>query len=433
MVIAAGSRIGKYVVERRLGAGGMAEVFLAYATGAEGFARRFAIKRILGGDANENHVRLFTSEALITSKLEHEHIVSVVDFDRDAADGGLFLVMEYVDGVDLDALRASGPIPVPVSIVIIADVLRALAYAHSAPITNDGRTGVVHRDISPHNVLISWRGIAKVSDFGIAKLRDASASIHIVGKPSYMSPEQVKAEKLDGRSDLFAVGVVLWELLVGTPLFRGSDYREVLSSVMFQHIDTPRACNSSVPSDVSRIVMRLLERDPAKRYANAREALTDLAATDSYPRDGRELLADFLLERVPGRAPARATRGPTRVTAPESPVTRRSRRRGLALAALAFGGVASTAGIFIITSSTDSQAESPHAPTRADAAPAPASQVSTTPPVEPPSPPDATTTSAPAAVPEAPAPDPVRHVAAPTKAAKSTPSGFRVQQWPEQH
>src|SRR3954464_3081373 len=159
---------GKYRLDTRLGGGGMAEVFLGSQLGAEGFSRRVAIKRVLPGYSdNPSFAQMFVAEAQISSRLVHPNIVSVVDFDRDA-ENRLFLVMELVEGKDLDTLVSSGLLPYPVVIFVISEVLRGLGHAHDLPVGNDVR-GVIHRDVSPHNVLLSWEGSVKVSDFGIAK------------------------------------------------------------------------------------------------------------------------------------------------------------------------------------------------------------------------------------------------------------------------
>src|SRR5689334_18123127 len=271
---------GKYRLDQRLGGGGMAEVFLASTMGAEGFSRRVAIKRVLPGYSdNEAFSRMFVEEARISSQLVHPNIVSVVDFDRDA-ENRLFLVMELVEGKDLDGLLSTGLLPIPVVIFVIAEVLRGLGYAHDLPVGNDVR-GVVHRDVSPHNVLLSWAGAVKVSDFGIAKARaasEATASVFIKGKPAYMSPEQANGQPLDGRSDLFAVGIMLWEMLVGRRLFVGDDMRATLAAVLFGQIPRPRALRADIPKDLERVTMKLL---------------------------GRELLTATLAERFPGQAPVR--------------------------------------------------------------------------------------------------------------------------------
>ena len=154
----------------------MAEVFLGNTVGAEGFSRPVAIKRVLPGYSdNPQFAKMFIVEARISSRLVHPNIVSVLDFDRDH-ENRLFLVMELVDGKDLDALLQTGPLPASVVIHIIGEMLRGLGYAHDLPGTTDAMRGVVHRDVSPHNVLLSWEGAAKVSDFGIAKAREASSA-----------------------------------------------------------------------------------------------------------------------------------------------------------------------------------------------------------------------------------------------------------------
>jgi serine/threonine protein kinase len=298
---------GKYRLDTRLGGGGMAEVFLGSMLGAEGFSRRVAIKRVLPGYSdNPAFAQMFVAEAQISSQLQHQNIVSVLDFDRDA-EGRLFLVMELVDGADLDALAASGPLPFPVIIYVISEVLRGLGHAHDLPSGTELR-GIVHRDVSPHNVLLSWEGAVKVSDFGIAKARQASeatASVFIKGKPAYMSPEQANGQALDGRSDLFAVGVMLWEMLVNRRLFVGEDTRATLASVLFGQIPRPRSLRPDVPKDLERVVMKLLERDLPARYATAEAAIHDLLECKDAPRNGREQLMRVLAERFPDKAPVR--------------------------------------------------------------------------------------------------------------------------------
>jgi hypothetical protein len=298
---------GKYRLDARLGGGGMAEVFLGSKVGAEGFSRKVAIKRVLAGFSdNPSFADMFIAEARISARLVHPNIVSVLDFDRDD-EHRLFLVMELVEGKDLDSLVATGLLSVPVVIFVIGEVLRALAYAHDLPVGSDVR-GVVHRDVSPHNVLLSWEGAVKLSDFGIAKARaasEASASEFIKGKPAYMSPEQANSQRLDGRSDLFAVGVMLWEMLVGRRLFVAEDTRATLAAVLFGQIPRPRSLRSEVPRDLERVCMKLLERDLPARYANAELALRDLLACTDAARDGRELLVKLLAERFPHAAPRR--------------------------------------------------------------------------------------------------------------------------------
>lgn len=285
----------------------MAEVFVGSAVGAEGFSRKVAIKRVLPGFSdNAGFAKMFVSEAQISAQLVHPNIVSVVDFDRDA-EGRLFLVMELVDGKDLDALIATGLLPPRVVIYVVGEVLRGLGFAHDLPM-GTGMRGIVHRDVSPHNVLMSWEGAVKVSDFGIAKARaasEATASLFIKGKPAYMSPEQANGQPLDGRSDLFAVGVMLWEMLVGQRLFVAEDTRATLAAVLFGQIPRPRSVRADVPKDLERVTMKLLERDLPARYAAAEEAIADLMSCSDAPRSGREVLIATLAERFPKVAPVR--------------------------------------------------------------------------------------------------------------------------------
>jgi len=302
---------GKYRLDTRLGGGGMAEVFIGSTVGAEGFSRKVAIKRILPGFSdNPAFAQMFVAEAQISSQLQHPNIVSVLDFDRDP-DGRLFLVMELVEGKDLDDLVSTGMLPIAVVIHVIAEVLRGLGYAHNLPTSESTMRGLVHRDVSPHNVLVSWEGAVKVSDFGIAKARAASsatASMFIKGKPQYMSPEQANGQPLDGRADLFAVGVMLWEMLTGQRLFVGSTTQEVLARMLFSPIAWPRQIRPEVPIDLERIAMRLLERNLAARYPAAEDVVEDLLACKDAPRGGRDELIAVMVDRFPGLAPVRPVR-----------------------------------------------------------------------------------------------------------------------------
>jgi serine/threonine protein kinase len=354
----------------------MAEVFVGSAVGVEGFSRKVAIKRVLPGFSDEaTFAHMFVSEARISSRLVHPNIVSVLDLDRDP-EGRLFLVMELVEGRDLDSLNTTGLLPFPVVIFVISEMLRGLGYAHDLPVDNDLR-GVVHRDVSPHNVLLSWEGAVKISDFGIAKVRAATAataSAFLKGKPAYMSPEQANGDRLDGRSDLFAVGVILWEMLTGRRLFVGEDTRATLASVLFGQIPRPRALRGEVPKDLERVTMKLLERDLPARSATAEEAIGELLECQAAITGGRELLVRTLADRFPRDAPVRHSAlrarsgSPVPSAAPDrslgdmraAPTVVASmkamgrRRRGLAIAG-GIGGTVAMAGIaFALVSSAAS-------------------------------------------------------------------------------
>lgn len=304
----------RYILDERLGAGGMAEVFRARRVGINDFSRSVAVKRILGGQAASPKLQeMFAAEARITSQLVHPNIVSVLDFDRDRV-GSLCLVMEFVDGCDLSRLTKTGLLPFETVTHIIVEALKGLGHAHR--FMRQGIRGVVHRDVSPHNLLLSWQGEVKVSDFGLAKARSvdsATATEGLKGKPAYMSPEQANSQPLDGRSDLFAIGTILWELLVGRPLFGADDSRASLAAILFGTVPPPRQLRPDVPRDLEKVALRLLARERSDRYRTAEAAIAELLACRSANADGRALLSTLLAQRFhralpPRRPPATAVR-----------------------------------------------------------------------------------------------------------------------------
>src|SRR5689334_15683183 len=262
----------KYVIEGLVGRGGMGEVFAGRVLGVEGFSRPVAIKRIHSQYSEDRGLRLMlAAEARLTARLSHSNIVAVHDLDQDEA-GRLFLVMELVHGIDLASLLRTGALPVPVALFVTCEILRGLGHAHDLPTTEDSLRGLVHRDVSPQNMLIGWDGAVKVSDFGLAKARattNASASLFVKGKLAYMSPEHANGDALDGRSDLFSVGVMLWEMVCGGRLFGRDTMEATVRAVLFDPIPSPRSRSPELPRDIDQITMRLLERDRARRYDTA--------------------------------------------------------------------------------------------------------------------------------------------------------------------
>lgn len=282
----------------------MADVFEATILGAAGFERPVAIKRVRAElSAHPAFGDMFINEARIASLLHHENIVGVVDFDRDEQ-GRYFLVMERVTGIDLRELTTTGILPFAVSAFIMSEVLTGLAYAHS--LRRDDRVlGIVHRDITPHNIMVTWDGNPKIVDFGIAKAvaaTGASNSGTLRGKLAYMSPEQAHGRPLDGRSDVFAAGVIFYELLAGQRLFRGTSEPEILSKVLGQPIASPRQVDPSIPEDLANANLALLERDPNHRLS-ARQAMELLLGCPSLTGRARLDLRELLRARFPGRAP----------------------------------------------------------------------------------------------------------------------------------
>jgi len=313
---------GKYRFGRLIGGGGMAEVYEATAIGAEGFARPVAIKRMLPAlSLDPSFGQMFVNEARIASLLHHENIVSVVDFDRDA-DGRYFLVMELVSGVDLRKLASSGPLPWGVIVYLLAGVLNGLGYAHELE-AGGKPLRIVHRDVSPHNVMVSWDGAVKLVDFGIAKAvaaTGASRSNTLKGKMAYMSPEQAHGLELDGRADVFAVGVMGHELITGQKLFPGQTEVEVLARVLTQPIAWPRAWRPDVPADLEAVVMQMLERDRNARFANAQAAQEALLATTVVDPRAQIALREELRRRFPEAPRRRGESQPGFVATPSGPV-----------------------------------------------------------------------------------------------------------------
>jgi serine/threonine protein kinase len=293
------------MIERLVGRGGMGEVFAGRALGLEGFSRAVAIKRIHSQYGDERALRsMFVAEARLTARLSHGNIVAVHDLEQDQA-GRLFLVMELVDGIDLASLLRTGALPLPVALFVTCEILRGLGHAHDLPASDDSVRGLVHRDVSPQNMLIGWDGAVKVSDFGLAKARariEASASLLVKGKIAYMSPEQANGAALDGRSDLFSVGVMLWEMICGARLFGRSTLEATVRSVLAEPIPSPCSRSPGLPRDLERVTMRLLARDRGRRYPTAGAAREALLACAAYPKNGRELLSALLGERLPTRA-----------------------------------------------------------------------------------------------------------------------------------
>jgi serine/threonine protein kinase len=278
-------KFGRYILLDRIGVGGMAEVFRAVMPGVEGFQRTFVLKRILAERAQSPYfVEMFVQEARINALLNHPNIVQVFDFGN--VGGTYFLAMEYVRGRDvsemLRRLRARDrPCPVAVAAFIAREVAAALAYAHSLAGSDGTALNIIHRDISPSNIICLRAGGVKLLDFGIAKALnepeiERTGQGLFKGKLSYISPERIKDLPVDGRADLFALGAVLWELLVGRKLFRGKTEFDTLQNVAQMAVPPPSSIRSDVPPELDRIVARALARDPDQRYQTGQELADDL-------------------------------------------------------------------------------------------------------------------------------------------------------------
>ncbi|QSQ16303.1 serine/threonine-protein kinase [Myxococcus landrumensis] len=268
---------GRYQLLKRLAMGGMAQLYLARQPGPEGFEKLVVVKRILPHLAeNDDFVKMFLDEARIAARLNHANVVQI--FDLGAQDDSFFIAMEYIHGEDMRRVwkqseAMAQPVPVPLVCRILIEACAGLDYAHKRTDPTTGKPlGIVHRDVSPQNILVTFEGGVKVVDFGIAKAADQATVTRsgvLKGKYSYMSPEQAAGQRVDCRADIFALGVVLYELLTSTRLFkRGSDI-QTLAAVAECKVAPPSQVSSRVPQDLDAIVLKALAKDPAARYQEA--------------------------------------------------------------------------------------------------------------------------------------------------------------------
>jgi serine/threonine-protein kinase len=277
--------VGRYVVYGEIASGGMATVHFGRLTGVAGFARSVAIKQLHPQFARDpDFVKMFLDEARLAARITHPNVVATLDVVSEGED--LFLVMDYVRGVSLSEvsriLRARGErVPPLVATGILAGALHGLHAAHEAKGDTGERLDIVHRDVSPQNILVGTDGVARVLDFGVAKAAgrlQTTRDGQLKGKLSYMAPEQIQGEAVTRRTDLYAAAVVLWEALTGERLFKGENEGNVLAKVLSGQVRAPSAIVPSLPEALDRVVLRGLERDPSRRYATAREMAQELDA-----------------------------------------------------------------------------------------------------------------------------------------------------------
>ncbi len=273
----------RYKVIEKLASGGMAEVFRAESAGLEGFKKTVAIKRVLPHlSQKKQFMGMFIDEARLSAHLSHSNCVQV--FDIGIGDDTYFIVMEYIDGADLKAViehqrKQGGAVPIEEACLICVRICEGLSYAHEL---RDGRghhLGIVHRDMSPPNVLITRHGEVKIVDFGLAKansqLEHSEPGI-IKGKFSYLSPEAARGEPVDARTDIFAVGIILWEMLANRRLFLGETDLETVRQVQAAAVPPIRQFNRRVTPEIERILAKTLTKDPRERYQSARDLGQDL-------------------------------------------------------------------------------------------------------------------------------------------------------------
>jgi len=300
-----GVAFGQYRLQERIGVGGMAEVWKARMTGVEGFQKTVAIKKILPHlTDSSDFVEMFVDEAKLAAQLNHAHIIHIYDLGR--IEGDYYIAMEYVEGENLRAIlnaaRERGrPLPVGLALHVAARLASALDYAHRKRDFEDQSLDLVHRDVSPQNVLIGYEGTIKLCDFGIVKAVSKTSHTRmgaLKGKLQYMSPEQAWGRNVDGRSDIFSLGALLFEMLTGRRLFSGDSEMEVLEAVRECRIQAPGSLDPSVPDEVDEIVLKALAREPDERYQKAGELERQIeeVLVAMRPAPGQSELATYMHE-----------------------------------------------------------------------------------------------------------------------------------------
>jgi eukaryotic-like serine/threonine-protein kinase len=277
------SQLSDYVLLERIGNGGMAEVFRAEKRSMGGFVRRVAVKRILPHLAsNREFVRMFVDEARIAASLHHGNIVAIQDLGF--IDGNLCLVMELIEGKPLNEVLArlakqGRLLSLRHALFIALEMCKGLHAAHERRV-NGALAPIIHRDVSPHNVLISFSGEVKISDFGVAKATERVSHTDantVKGKISYMAPEVLSGESLDTRADLFAIGIVLHEMLVAKRLFEGPSFPDIIRQVTQGQIKPPSSVRRKLPPQIDAIVMKALARNPSERYQRVADLARDIS------------------------------------------------------------------------------------------------------------------------------------------------------------
>jgi serine/threonine-protein kinase len=391
------TRIDRYELYGEIASGGMATVHLGRLVGPAGFGRTVAIKRLHPHLAKEpEFVTMLTDEARVAGRIGHPNIVSTLDIV--AADGEVFLVMEYVAGLTLSALmkRAAAQaerIPIGIVNTIMAGILHGLHAVHEARDENGKPLEVVHRDVSPQNIMVGVDGVARVLDFGIAK---AAGRLHttrdgqLKGKLGYMSPEQLGAGTVDRRTDIYAAAVVLWEVLAGERLFEGDDAAAVFGSVMQKRVAPPSEKNPEVPPEIDQAALRALEREPTRRFARARDMAMIIESTGPLARTSEVgewvsmIGEDLLRERAQTVADIEAHRGQAATKVVTKPVDKpdafatvvetspggRKKRRAMTVALAGAALLATAAASALIARRTEPRSTPAVAPTSERSEPA---------------------------------------------------------------
>lgn len=375
-----GTQLGSYQIVRRLALGGMAELYLARHEAAAGFAKLVALKRVLPHLAeDDSFVKMFLNEAKLAATLVHPNIAQVTDFGSVGRE--YFMVMEFVHGRGVNELlraasRAAG-VPLECALAIVVNVAAALHHAHDATDADGTPLGLVHRDVSPSNILVSYDGAVKLVDFGIAKATSKAAqatrSGSIKGKLAYMSPEQARGADLDRTADVFSLGIVLYELTTGRRCFYAEGEFALLNKVAEAKFDRPSKVQEGFGADLEAVIMRALAADRSERYSDARElqrAVENVAADRGLPISTARL-SDFVGELfgdhpyptttslpTPQRAPTRPS--PTRTTTTSA----RRRKAGWVGGGVLGVGVGLGVGLAVVWGGRDADVDPPETPSK---------------------------------------------------------------------
>jgi serine/threonine-protein kinase len=306
-----GRTLGRYELLLPVGMGGMAQVWAARLRGTRGFQKIVAIKVMLPAMADEpNFQRMFLDEARLASQIRHPHVIEILDLGEDQ--DVLYLVMDWVDGEPLNVIMRHaaqrGGIPLAVAVNIAIQACRGLHAAHELRNEDGELVELVHRDVTPQNILVSYDGVVKIVDFGVAKATSRQAAEtargHLKGKVAYMSPEQLRSEPIDRRTDIFALGIVLYMMTVGKHPFKSdNEGATILNIISEEPVVPPRQLVKEYPATLESIVLRALDKNPKRRFATANEMLKALsrALPTSVPVSTDEEVAGFLRALLPDR------------------------------------------------------------------------------------------------------------------------------------
>lgn len=298
-----------YRIAKSIGRGGMGQVLLAVQQGIGGFQKLVVIKKLHAEQGeDEGAVAMFLDEARIVASLSHPNVVQILDIGREA--DGPFIAMEYLAGETLSyltrALTAERRIPIPILCRIFSDVARGLHHAHTAVDPSGASRGIVHRDVSPSNIIVCFNGVTKIVDFGVAKSAENARKTlagTVKGKLSYLAPEQIQSPDVDGRADVFQLGIVLHEVLTRRQLFEVKDLVSAIKALTGQEIHAPSTLEENIPAELDAVVMHALERDRDKRFPDA-EAMAQALEAVAEKHGGLAspaLVASWIRELIPAR------------------------------------------------------------------------------------------------------------------------------------